>query len=208
MFSLQKVLGKEDKLFSLLEQSAERARMSVQALAKLSKVLDQPMVLDELARLRQIDKNITEELSSSAYNTFITALDREDIEEVSGALYKIPKILHKFTERLLISPEGVRRIDFSCQIQLLEQATDIVLELVRFLRKADLGQIRDLNAKLQDLENEADQQILELYRTLFNDAQDVLEVIALKDLYDELEKVIDRCSDAGNVVARIALKNA
>jgi uncharacterized protein Yka (UPF0111/DUF47 family) len=30
----------------------------------------------------------------------------------------------------------------------------------------------------------------------------------LKDLYDLLEKVIDRCRDAGNVIAQIVLKNS
>jgi uncharacterized protein Yka (UPF0111/DUF47 family) len=68
--------------------------------------------------------------------------------------------------------------------------------------------IRELNEKLQDLENEADKQMLELYRGLFNGDHEVLEVIALKELYEQLEKVIDRCRDAGNVVAQIALKNS
>ena len=40
MFSLQKLLGKEDKFFTLLEASAEEARASVQALVKLSKSLE------------------------------------------------------------------------------------------------------------------------------------------------------------------------
>ncbi len=40
MFSLQRLLGKEDKFFTLLEASAEEARTSVQALVKLSKRLD------------------------------------------------------------------------------------------------------------------------------------------------------------------------
>ena len=42
MFSLQKLLGKEDKFFTLLEASAQEARNSVQALVKLSKSFDQP----------------------------------------------------------------------------------------------------------------------------------------------------------------------
>ena len=31
---------------------------------------------------------------------------------------------------------------------------------------------------------------------------------ALKDLYELLEKVIDRCRDAGNVIFHIVLKNS
>ena len=119
MFSLQKLLGKEDKFFTLLEASAEEARGSVQALVKLSKDLDQPVALDEFSYARRKDKQITKEISTAVYTTFITALEREDIEELSNALYKIPKTVEKFTERVLMSPQHVRGIDFSKQISLL-----------------------------------------------------------------------------------------
>jgi uncharacterized protein len=33
-------------------------------------------------------------------------------------------------------------------------------------------------------------------------------VIMLKDLYELLEKVVDRCRDAGNVISNIHLKNS
>jgi uncharacterized protein Yka (UPF0111/DUF47 family) len=208
MFSLQKILGKEEDIFRLLEASAQEARKSVQELVKISKTLDEPLVLDEFARLRLIDKKITQEIAGAVYTTFVTALDREDIEALSGALYKIPKMVDKFTERLLLSPPSIRKTDFSVQISLLERATDLVVEMVRSLRKEDLKQIKELNEKLQFLESEADRQLTELYRQLYNGQHPVLEVIALKDLYEQLEKVIDRCRDAGSVIAHIGLKNS
>jgi len=208
MFSLQKLLGQEDKLLKLLEASAQEGRKSVQALARLSKALNEPLILDEFARLRQIDRKLTQEISSAVYTTFVTSLDREDIQTLSDALYKIPKMVDKFAERLLLSPPNARTTDFSVQIGLLERATDLVVEMVRFLRKEDLGQIKDLNDKLESLEGEADLQMMELYRELFSGRHEVLEVIALKDLYEQLEKVIDRSRDAGIVVAQIALKNS
>jgi uncharacterized protein len=208
MFSLQRLLGKEDKFFTLLEASAEEARTSVQALVKLSKTLDQPAAKDEFAYVRQKDKEITREISSAVYSTFVTALEREDIEDLSNALYKIPKTIEKFSIRILAAPQHVRGVDFSTQISLLERATDIVLELVKSLRKGmDLGKVKDLNDKLQFLEGEADIHMMSLYKDLFNGKHETLQVIALKDLYELLEKVIDRCRDAGNVIAHIALKH-
>src|ERR1043166_977732 len=135
MFSLQRLLGKEDKFFSLLESSAQEAHTSVQALVKLSKALDQPVVLDDFAHSRRKDKEITKEISAAVYTTFITALEREDIEDLSNALYKIPKTVEKFTERILMAPQYVRGIDFSKQISLLERATEVVLEMVKTLHK-------------------------------------------------------------------------
>jgi uncharacterized protein Yka (UPF0111/DUF47 family) len=209
MFSLQKLLGKEDKFFSLLEASAEEARTSVQALVRLSKDLDKTVPLDDLSYSRRKDKQITKEISEAVFTTFVTALEREDIEELSNALYKIPKTVEKFTERVLLTPQYVRGIDFSKQISLLERATDIVVELVKSLREGmDLEKIKDLNDKLQFLEGEADKHMVVLYKDLFSGKHEPLQVIALKDLYELLEKIIDRCRDAGNVLAQIALKNS
>lgn len=209
MFSLQRLLGKEDKFFSMLEASAEEARTSVQALVKLSKNLDQPVVMDEFAHSRRKDKEITREISAAVYTTFVTALEREDIEELSTALYKIPKTVEKFTERTLLAPQYVRGIDFSTQIGLLERATDVVLEMVKALHKGmNLEKIKDLNEKLQYLEGEADKLMMTLYKDLFSGKHEAVQVIALKDLYELLEKVIDRCRDAGNVMAHIVLKNS
>jgi uncharacterized protein len=209
MFSLQKLLGKEDKFFTLLEASAEEARTSVQALVKLSKSFDQPVAVEEFAYSRKKDREITNEISTAVYTTFITALEREDIEDLSNALYKIPKMVDKFTTRLLTVPQHVRGVDFSKQIGLLERATDVVLELVKLLRQGmDLEKVKDLNGKLQFLESEADNHMMALYRELFSGKHEPIQVIALKDLYEQLEKVIDRCRDAGNVIAHIALKHS
>lgn len=209
MFSLQRILGKEDKFFSLLEASAQEAHTSVQALVKLSKALDQPKVLDDLIHSRRKDKQITQEISAAVYTTFVTALEREDIESLSTALYKIPKTVEKFCERVMLAPHFVHGIDFSTQISLLERATDVVVEMVRALRNdMDLERVKDLNEKLQYLEGEADKHMMVLYKDLLGGRHEPLQVIALKDLYELLEKVIDRCRDVGNVISHIVLKNS
>src|SRR5439155_23069844 len=169
MFSLQKLLGKQDKFFSLLEASAQEARTSVQTLVKLNKSFDQPMVMDEFVHSRRKDKEITKEISTAVYTTFVTALEREDIEELSSVLYKVPKTVEKFTQRILLAPQHVRGIDFSTQISLLERATDHVCEMVTSLRQGmNLEKIKDLNDKLQYLEGEADKHIMSLYKDLYS----------------------------------------
>jgi len=197
MFSLQRLLGKEDKFFTLLEASAQEARASVQALVKLNKDFDQPAVLDEFAHSRRKDKQITQEISEAVYTTFVTAIEREDIEDLSNALYKIPKTVDKFTERLLIAPQHVRGINFSTQVSLLDRATELVLQMVKTLRGGmDLEKIKDHNDKLQYLEGEADKHMMTLYKDLFSGKHEPVQVIVLKDLYEILEKIIDRCRDA------------
>ena len=209
MFSLQRLLGKEDMFFELLESSAREARNSVHALVKLTQALDQSVQLEEFARSRRKDKEITAQIRNAIYTTFVTALEREDIEALCNALYRIPKTVEKFGERILLAPQQVRGVDFSKQVGLLDGATDCVVQMVQSLRRGmNLEEIKSLNDRLQQIEGEADDAILELYRDLFSGKHDAIKVIVLKDLYELLEKVVDRCRDAGNVISHIALKNS
>src|SRR6185312_6480958 len=146
--------------------------------------------------------------SEAVYTTFVTALEREDIEALSIALYKIPKTIEKFGERSMLAPQQVRGVDFSQQISLLEKATSTVVEMVKSLRHDGLDEIKLLNDKLQQIEGEADAAIMTLYKDLFSGKYDPIKVIVLKDLYELLEKVVDRCRDAGNVISHIVLKNS
>ena len=73
MFSLQRLLGKEDKFFSLLEASAEEARNSVRALVRLSKDLG-TNELEAFAFARRKDKAITKEITDAVFTTFVTPL--------------------------------------------------------------------------------------------------------------------------------------
>jgi hypothetical protein len=209
MFSLQKLLGKEDLFFGLLEASAHEARTSAQALVRLSQTLDQPVTLEEFARSRRKDKEITTQIRNAVYTTFVTPLEREDIEALSLALYRIPKTVEKFSERLLLAPQQVQGVNFFQQVGLLEQATECVENLVKSLRAGiNLDEVRKWNDRLQQVEGEADKAILELYRDLFSGRHDALKVIVLKDLYELLEKIIDRCRDVGLVISQIVLKNS
>jgi uncharacterized protein Yka (UPF0111/DUF47 family) len=187
MFSLQRFLGKEDKFFTLLEASAEEARISVHALVRFNQGFERQSMIDDLGLARRKDRKLKDEISEAIYNTFVTAIEREDIEDLASALYKIPKTVEKFTARVMISPTLVHGVDFNRQIHLLEQATETIVQMIKGLRRGvDLDVTRRLNDKLQQIENEADDAILDLYRDLFNGKHDPIKVIVLKDLYELL----------------------
>lgn len=209
MFSLQKLFGKDSQFYDLLEASAEESQHSIQA---LNRVLSNPSKVPSLAEFRhskEADKKITEQISEALINSFVAELEREDIEALSDVLYKIPKTVEKFAERFIVSSRVVQQIDFSKHVQLLTTATDTVTTMVRQLRKKPtMETIKAMNAKLQQVEGEADKLILDIFAELYSGKHDPTKVMALKDLYELLEKVIDRCRDAGNVVTHIVLKYA
>ena len=209
MFSFQKFLGKEDLFFGLLEASAIEAHKSVQALVKLTQSLDQPVELEAFIQSRRKDKEITTQIRNAVYTTFVTALEREDIDSLALALYRIPKSAEKFGERVLMTPQFLKGVDFSKQVGFIAQGAECVVNMVKSLRNGlNLDEVKKWNDRLQHFEGEADKAILELYRDLFSGRHDALTVIVLKDLYELLEKIIDRCRDVGYVISQIVLKNS
>jgi len=208
MFSLARLFGKEDRFFALLEASAGEARHSVQAMVKLAKSAGRPGSLEEFAGSRRADKKITQEISEALTTTFVTSIEREDIEALSNALYKIPKTVEKFAERLNLAPEQVQGVDFAPQTSLIESAVETLVTMVQGLRRPDLETVKSLNGRLQQLEGDADKVVLELMKDLYGGKYPPQRALLLKDLFELLEKVIDRCRDAGNVVTHIVLKNS
>jgi uncharacterized protein len=207
MFSLRKLLGYDDKFFDLLESSAVEAQSSVQLLVDLLRDKTQCPTLEAFILTRRKDKRITENITEELCRTFVTPLEREDIEQLSFALYKIPKTAEKFSEKFLLCHEALQGMDFSRQIGLLEKSVQTVVEMVQKLRqRKHLELMKEQNSRLHYLEGEADKLMLELIRELYSGKHDPLRVIIMMDLYETLEKIIDRCRDAGNVIFQIVLK--
>ncbi len=209
MFSLQTIFGKGDKFYGLLEASADAARHSARALCAMLEERSLTPALDGFRTARKREKDLFAQINLELVNTFVTALEREDIEALAGALYKIPKTVEKFAERYAMFADRLVEVDYGSRAAMLERACEVLVQMVGELRRGlKLEVMHDLNEQMQAIEAEADRLILELYRELFITEQDVPRLLMRKDLFELLEKAIDRCRDAGNVIYQIALKNS
>ena len=209
MFSLQTIFGKGDKFYGLLEASAAAGRESARALTDLLATPAAQRSLEKFKLARQREKGLAGQISQELVNTFVTALEREDIEALSNVLYKIPKVIAKFAERFTLASQRLGDVDFVPRAKMLEQACEVLEEMVGQLRKGmNIETSKALNDRMQAIEAEADRLILELYRDTYQNETDPMRYMILKDLFEMLEKAIDRCRDAGNVVHGIILKNS
>lgn len=209
MFSLQMLFGKGDRFNQLLEDAAAEAHQSVRLVIELMKAPSSAKSLDDLALTRRKEKKIAQQISAELVKVFVTGLDREDIEALALSLYKIPKTVEKLAERIALGHQQIEGVNFSRQIEIMEEATDVLLSMVKQLRDMKhLEKMHEMNAKLQYLEGEADKLMLGLLKELYGGRYDALRAMVIRDLYELMEKVIDRCRDAGNVVMHIVLKNS
>jgi uncharacterized protein Yka (UPF0111/DUF47 family) len=209
MFSLQTIFGKGDKFYGLLEQSADAAHESAKALHGLVTQADHAPVMAEFAAARAREKALAAQISEELVNTFVTALDREDIEALNNALYKIPKTVEKFAERYEIVAFRLDGVDFAQRALVLERSCAVVREMIGELRRGlRIDPVKKLQDRLQTLESEGDRMLLAPYRTLYVEGNDAMRAMLAKDLFELLEKAIDKCRDVGNIVYSIVLKNS
>ena len=208
MFSLQTIFGQGNQFYTLLEEAAVAAHDSTKALHAMLRTADRQPALDAFKLARQREREASDKISQELVNSFITPIEREDIEALGSALYKIPKQVEKFADRYSLATRHLEHIDFAPRAAMLEQAAAVVVKMVRELRNLKLEPMKALNDELRSIENEADRLMLELYRDIYSGRLDNLQMFLLKEFFEILEKAIDRCREAGVVAYEIVLKNS
>ena len=209
MISFQRLLGREDEFFQLLEASATEACHAVTALATILSTPNTTPTLHAFADARRKNKEITNRIGEMLITTFVTPMEREDIESLAASLYKIPKTVEKFAERYSLVADQLPGVEFLQQLELMDQAVNLVRQMVQALREGrNLGGIKSLQQRLQEVEAQADTVLLQLMRRFYEPGFPPLKAVILHDLYALNEKVVDRCRNAGNVISQVLLKNS
>ncbi len=208
MFSLQTIFGSGKQFYVLLDEAADAAFDAAKALHAMMKEADRQPALDafKLARLRE--RAASDKIGQALVDSFMTPIEREDIEALGSALYKIPKQIEKFADRYSLALQHLEGIDFAPRAARLEQAAGVVVEKVHDLKNMHFDRMTAVYDKLRSIENAADRLMLELYRDIYSGQLDHLQMFLLKEFFEILEKAIDRCREAGVVVYQIVLKNS
>ncbi len=200
MFSLQTIFGSGKQFYTLLDEAAVAASDAAKALLREA---DRQPALDafKLARLRE---RAASDKISRAGGQLHDPIEREDIEALGSALYKIPKQIEKFADRYSLATThlGTSTSRRARCWSRRRRGGGMVADL-----RHNLDRMTALNEKLRSLENEADRLMLELYRDIYSGRLDNLQMFLLKEFFEILERAIDRCREAG-VVAYQIVKNS
>ena len=207
MFSLQTIFGSGKQFFVLLDEAAVAAHDSTKALYEMLNDPARNVALDAFKLARQRERVASDKIGKALVDSFITPIEREDIEALASALYKIPKQVERFADRYALARHRLEGIDFAPRAAMLEKAAAVVVEMVHALRDMRLEQMKTLNDRLRVIETEADRLILELHRDIYSGRLDAAEIVLLKEFFEILEKAIDRCRDAGVVAYGIVVEN-
>ena len=141
MISFPRLLGREDEFFGLLEASAAECVASITALRAILNAPGESLALDAFATARRKDKEITQRLEEMLIHTFVTPIEREDIESLADRLYKIPKVVEKFAERYALVAPRVADVRFDGLAEALQLGVSLLRKMVAALRASDIDMV-------------------------------------------------------------------
>ncbi len=206
------IFPKEEKFYNLLSQHSAHAAACAQQLKVFIDATDEATRAKASAAIdteRAAAKALAAETTIELCRSFITPFDREDIQDLSDLLYKIPKIIEKVKERIVLHGISSSEGDFTRQVDLIVEEASVMEAVVAALvtGKGSAGVIRNVE-RLRNLEQKGDTVRNELMVELFKSDRDIRDVLLRRDIYDMLEKIVDRFRDAAGVILQIVLKHS
>ena len=150
--------------------------------------------------------SLVREVFSELNRTFITPLDREDMQRVASKI-----------DDTIDHMDGIASRLHSYKITTTPpHALDIANELVKATKEVELmtAKLRNIKnpsimiehcRKTSDIEHKVDD-LYKLAMTELFESNDAIQIIKLKDIYESLETASDRCMDVADVVEDIVLK--
>lgn len=212
MSFLSKLLPSEDKFYVLLRAMSAQAKTGTELLRQFTQTpvgAHREEIGQKIAACKAEAKALSAKMTREISLSFITPFDREDLQEFSSHFYKITKTIDKIRERFELHDMKSDGGDFARQVDLIVLEAAAMEEIVEALTKK--GNEKAIIAKvdeLHDLETRGDDVLGELLKKLFKETVDARDLILRKDIYDMLEKVLDRYRDASAVALQIVLKHS
>lgn len=198
----------DDSFFALMAQTALRLQDATELLAQIihAAPADRPPLRDKLHEVEHAADELTHQISRKLNQTFVTPLDRDDIQMLAYALDDCVDEVDEAGGLIVIYEVDEFPKQLSVQVDALQRCSELTAQAMPRLN--GLSDLRDYWVEINRLENEGDLAYRKLLAKLFKSDLDHVEIIKLKDIIDCLEKGIDSFETLANTIETIAIKES
>jgi predicted phosphate transport protein (TIGR00153 family) len=206
------LLPKEERFFELYARHSEIVLAGAQALRQM---LEGGAAVEQHYQIvmdREHDAdNITREVLIAVRRSFITPFDRSDVKDLITAMDNTIDQMQKTAKTIMLfdqhsfTPQQKEMADAIVKSALLVQEAIPLLSKIN----SNAGRISRLTEQISQIEGEADDLhdvgLQELYRA--NQPSNSMAFFIGVEIYDHLEKVVDRFDDVANEIHGIVIEN-
>lgn len=154
---------------------------------------------------------ITREVVQAVRRTFVTPFDRGDIQALIGRMDDTIDQMKKASKAIVLFEMTEFDADLQRMGDAILRAAELMREAVPLLARIgpNAGRINELCEQIRRVEGEADDihdaGVTDLFRR--SRPEDTLRFIAAREVFDQLEKIVDRFDDAANEIEGIVVEH-
>ncbi len=200
------IKSNEKELLRILDNLAKKAVETSEAVVVLFSDLSDAEQVKKIHKLESEADLITRNIFSELNKTFITPLDREDMQRIASKIDDVIDFMDGIAARVnsyrITTPPPYCKEIAEELVKATKEVEYMISKLQHIKNPKDMithcRNTSDIEHTVDDLYREA---IKELFET-----DDAIKIIKLKDIYETMETASDRCVDVADVIEDIVLK--
>jgi len=205
-----RLMPHEGRFFSYF---TEHAALILQGAVELKAMMDNLGESESRARNIKIIETkadtVTHDTIQLLHKTFITPIDRDEIHQLITRMDDILDLMEDVSQSVFLYdmrkiPEEARRLADICVA--CAEKVKAAVDLLDNMKNAET--IMKICAEIDRLETDADKVLRAAMAKLFRHEPDTRELIKLKEIYEHLETVTDKCEDVANIIEGIVIENS
>ena len=208
----QALLPKEGKFFDLFEAHAVTLRAGARSLRQ---VLDGgdgvPGYCADVARHEQDADDVAHDVLLAVRRTFITPFDRSDIRDLISSMDDAIDQMHKTAKAIMLFDQRSFHPDMVKLGDVIIRTADLVSEAVPLLRtlRTNAARLNAIAEEVTRLEDESDHLYDAGISALYHGParSDPMAFIVGAEIYDHLEKVVDRFEDVAKQISSVLIEH-
>jgi uncharacterized protein Yka (UPF0111/DUF47 family) len=202
-------LPREEHFYDFLERQAKAANAGAKALHKFStNGQSTKEARDAVQKIEHEGDRIVHEMEEALAKTFVTPIDREDLQKLSSELDTVLDLTNgamRACDMLGIKKPTEPMMKL---IEILLEATEKIDEAIPMLRKHQYADIVVAARELRKIEKAGDVIYREAVSKLFQDeGVDAKALIREKTVLEDLENALDQCDAIANSLANLSVKH-
>jgi uncharacterized protein len=208
----QRLLPREGKFFALFERHAEAIVLAAEALRLM---LDGGEAVGRhchtVMRQEEEADEVTRDVMLGVRSTFITPFDRGDIKDLITAMDDAIDQMQKTAKAIVLFEMTAFAPEMRAMADSIVESAHLVRRAVPLLANIGqhAGQLSEICQQISRIEGRADDTYDQGLKALYQRAKggDAMEFVRSNEIYDHLEKSIDRFDDIANQIQGIVVEH-
>jgi uncharacterized protein len=210
----QALMPREERFFALFGKHAAIVVAGAEALRDLLQGGETVEAYCQQIFQREAEADdVTREVLVAVRRTFITPFDRTDIQDLISSMDDAIDQMNKTAKTIVLFEVHTFEPQMQQMSEIILQVAKLVLEAMPLLGSigSNAGRLNALTTKIITLEEEADdicnRGVKALYLANRQDGNqgDAMKFVVGSELYDHLEKVVDRFEDVANEISSLVV---